>query len=124
MTAGGHIQVIIPGAAEAYALRLVAKSPNGGRLGTLAQHLGFEVGLPLNDVPSLELTYPAVGVNAWWLESPIEVAVEYAVDGGQWTEPDGGRFIRIKRGADSTDLSGTRMYDCPAWSWMLRKLIM
>ncbi|MGR6915432.1 hypothetical protein ACU635_14400 [[Actinomadura] parvosata] len=118
------MQVIIPGQAERYALRLVAHSPNGPRLGTLPHHLGFEVGAPLNDVPSLKLSYPAAGVGAEWLRTPVEIAVEYAVDGGQWTEPDGGRFLRIKRGADSTDLSGTHTYECPAWSWQLRKLIM
>lgn len=118
------MQVIRSGQGVRYALRLVAYAPNGPRLGTMPHHLGFEVGAPLNDVASLKLSYPAAGVCAEWLESPVEIAVECAIDGGQWQEPDGGRFLRIKRGADSTDLGGTRTYECPAWSWMLRKLIM
>ncbi|WP_162795819.1 fibronectin type III domain-containing protein [Nonomuraea lactucae] len=118
------MQVIIPGTPAPYGLRLVAYAPNGGRRGTLPHHLGFEVGLPLNDVPSLKLTYPTAGVGAAWLEQPVEIAVEYAVAGGAWVEPDGGRFIRIKRGADATDRAGTRTYECPAYSWQLRKLIM
>ncbi|MEU6789884.1 fibronectin type III domain-containing protein [Nonomuraea angiospora] len=118
------MQVIVPGQAERYAVRLVAYSPNGPRLGTLPHHFGFEVGAPLNDVPSLKLSYPAAGVGAEWLAAPVEIAVEYAIDGGQWQEPDGCRFLRIKRGADATDQGGTRTYDCPAWSWQLRKLVM
>ncbi|MFC7582422.1 hypothetical protein ACFQYP_00430 [Nonomuraea antimicrobica] len=115
---------MIPGQAERYALRLIAYSPNGPRLGNLPHHLGFELGAPLNDVPSLKLSYPAAGIGAGWLQTPVEIAVEYAVDGGQWVEPDGGRFLRIKRGADVTDQSGACTYECPGWSWQLRKLIM
>ncbi|WP_327588468.1 hypothetical protein OHA25_16625 [Nonomuraea sp. NBC_00507] len=58
------MQVIIPGTPEPYALRLVAHAPNDARLGTLPHHLGFEAGLPLNDVPSLKVTYPAAGAGA------------------------------------------------------------
>lgn len=116
--------MIVPGKPDKFALRLVAYSPNGDRLGLLPQHLEFETAFPLNDVPSLKLSYPAAGVGADFLNQPVEVAVEYAVDGGQWAEPDGGRFLRIKRGADPTDQSGTRMYECPGWSWQLRKLVM
>ncbi len=118
------MQVIVPGRAEQYALRLVAYAPNGARLGTLPHHLSFEIGMPLNDVPSLKLSYPAAGVGSEWLATPVEIAVEYAVDGGQWAEPDGARFLRIKRGADSTDQSGARTYECPGWSWQLRKVVM
>ncbi|MEV0236866.1 fibronectin type III domain-containing protein [Nonomuraea sp. NPDC050786] len=118
------MQVITPGPAERYALRLVAHAPNGDRLGVLPHHLGFEVAFPLNDVPSLKVTYPVAGVGSQWLEQPVEVAVEYATENGVWVEPDGGRFLRIKRGADVADQSGTRTYECPAWSWQLRKLIM
>ncbi|MEV4016863.1 hypothetical protein AB0J35_40855 [Nonomuraea angiospora] len=118
------MQVITSGQPEPYALRLAAYAPNNERLGVLPHHLGFEVAFPLNDVPSLKFTYPVAGVGAQWLEQPVEVAVEYAAAGGQWVEPDGGRFLRIKRGADATDQSGTRTYECPGWSWQLRKLIM
>ncbi|MEV1167332.1 fibronectin type III domain-containing protein [Nonomuraea sp. NPDC049784] len=118
------MQVIVPGRAERYALRLVAYAPNGARLGTLPHHLGFEVGTPLNDVPSLKLSYPAAGVGSDWLATPVEIAVEYAVDGGQWVEPDGGRFLLIKRGSDSTDQSGARTFELPGWAWQLRKLVM
>jgi hypothetical protein len=51
------MRVIIPGEPMRYGLRLVAYAPNGPRLGILGQHLGFEAGMPLNDVPSLRLTY-------------------------------------------------------------------
>ncbi|GAB2918757.1 hypothetical protein ACFMQL_20585 [Nonomuraea fastidiosa] len=118
------MQVIRPGRAERFALRLAVYEPNGDRLGSLPHHLGFEVGMPLNDTSSLKLTYPAAGVGAGLLAQPCEIAVEYAVDGGQWVEPDGGRFLRIKRGSDNMDLSRTMTFECPGWSWQLRKLIM
>ncbi|SDL72987.1 hypothetical protein SAMN05421874_12818 [Nonomuraea maritima] len=118
------MQVIVPGDPQRFALRLVAYEPGGDRLGTLPHPLDVEVGMPLNDVPSLRFNYPADGVGAEWLAQPVEVALEYAVDGGAWVEPDGARFLRIKRDGDSTDQTRTSTYECPAWSWQLRKLVM
>ncbi|MEV6154909.1 fibronectin type III domain-containing protein [Nonomuraea sp. NPDC052129] len=118
------MQVIISGQAQRFALRLAVYEPNGDRLGSLPHHLGFEAALPLNDTSSLKVTYPAAGVGSGWLEQPCEIAVEYAVNGDVWVEPDGGRFLRIKRGSDNTDLSRTRTFECPGWSWQLRKVIM
>ncbi|MEU7855268.1 hypothetical protein [Nonomuraea sp. NPDC049141] len=118
------MQVIIPGASEGYALRLVAHSPNGGRLGVLPHHLGFEAGLPLNDVPSLKATYPAVGIGAVWLNSPVELAVEISIGGGPWLEPNDARYLVIKRDSNATDQTGANTYDCPGYAWMLRKLVL
>ncbi|MFG1949313.1 hypothetical protein [Nonomuraea sp. NPDC048826] len=59
-----RVRVITAGTPEPYALRLVAHASNGPRLGTLPHCLGFEAGCPLNDVPSLRLTYPAGGIGA------------------------------------------------------------
>ncbi|MFC7108071.1 hypothetical protein ACFQQB_51320 [Nonomuraea rubra] len=58
---GPAVQVIIPGKPAKFALRLVAHEPNGDRLGVLPHHSGFELGDPLNDVPSLKVTYPDGG---------------------------------------------------------------
>ncbi|MCF6467410.1 hypothetical protein FAF44_03135 [Nonomuraea sp. MG754425] len=118
------VQVITPGTPEPYALRLVAHAPNGSRLGTLPHHLGFEAGLPLNDVPSLKVTYPAAGIGSAWLEQPVELAVEVSVGGGPWLEPPDARFLRIKRGSNATDATGARTYECPGYAWMLRKLVL
>lgn len=118
------MQVITTGQPEPYALRLVAHAPNGARLGTLPHHLGFEAGLPLNDVPSLKATYPAAGAGADWLTDPVEIAVEVSVGGSPWLEPPDARFLRIRRGSNATDATGARTYDCPGYAWMLRKLIL
>ncbi|MFD8529403.1 hypothetical protein ACFV0L_18485 [Streptosporangium canum] len=118
------MQVIIPGDLGKFALRLVAYAPNGPRLGVLPQHSGFELGDPLNDVPSLKLSYPAGGLNAEVIADYCEVAVEYAVEGGGWVEPPNARFLRIKRGGDSTDRAGVRSYELPGWAWMLRKIVL
>lgn len=106
-----------------YGLRLVAYQPNGPRLGVLGQHLGFKAGMPHNDVSSLRLSYPAGAAGAEWLESPVEIALEYAAAGG-WVESANGRFLRIKRGGDNTDQTGKRSYDCPGYAWMTRKLVL
>ncbi|MFD0477991.1 hypothetical protein ACFQ0B_64890 [Nonomuraea thailandensis] len=107
-----------------FALRLAAYAPNGGRLGVLPQHSGFELGDPLNDVPSLKVTYPDGGLNADLIAGHCEVAVEYAANGGSWVEPPNARFLRIKRSGDSTDRTGSRSYDLPGWAWMLRKVVL
>ncbi|TMR90381.1 fibronectin type III domain-containing protein [Nonomuraea basaltis] len=121
---GPTVQVIIPGKPTRFALRLVAYAPNGGRLAVLPQHSGFEMAAPLNDVPGLTVTYPAGGLYSELIAGYCEVAVEYAVDGGGWAEPPNARFLRIKRGGESTDRAGVRSYDCPGWSWMLRKVVL
>ncbi|WP_214317033.1 hypothetical protein [Nonomuraea sediminis] len=118
------MQVIVPGKPTPFALRLVAYAPNGPRLGVLPQHSGFELAAPLNDVPGLKVDYAAGGLNAALIAGHCEVAVEYAVAGGGWVEPPNARFLRIKRGGDSSDRAGARSYDLPGWSWMLRKVVL
>lgn len=118
------MQLIVPGGPQRLALRLVAYEPNGARLGVLPAHLGWEAGLPLNDVSSLRLTYSASAPGAELLSRPCEIAMEYAVDGGPWLEPENGRFLRVKRSGDGTDRTGARSYDCPGWAWMLRKIVL
>ncbi|MEU5863482.1 hypothetical protein ABZ815_20095 [Nonomuraea sp. NPDC047529] len=115
------MQVITPGEPMRFGLRLVAYQPNGPRLGVLGRHLGFEMGMPLNDTPSLKVTYSGHAADSQWLASPCEVAVEWSA-GGAWTEPANGRFLRIKRSGDGADQALSRSYDMPGYSWMLRKL--
>ncbi|TMR97524.1 hypothetical protein [Nonomuraea basaltis] len=117
-------QVIIPGKPDIYGLRLVAYQPNGARLGVLGQHLGWETGLPLNDVSSLRLSYSAHAAGAQWLASPCEVAVEWSAGGGGWAKPANARFLRIKRASDTTDLMAALSFDMPGWAWQLRKLVL
>ncbi|MBB5781073.1 hypothetical protein HD596_007829 [Nonomuraea jabiensis] len=106
-----------------YGLRLVAHQANGPRLGVLGQHLGFEAGMPHNDVSSLRLSYPSGAAGGSRLESPVEIALEYAASAG-WVEPANARFFRIKRGGDIADRTGTRAFECPGYAWMTRKLVL
>ncbi|MEU4511790.1 hypothetical protein AB0G05_20040 [Nonomuraea wenchangensis] len=117
------MRVIIPGEPMRYGLRLVAYVPNGARLGVLGQHLGIEAAMPLNDTPSLRLTYSGHAAGAQWLASPCEVAVEWSA-GGTWVEPANARYLRIKRSGDNADHALTRSYDLPGWAWQLRKLVL
>jgi hypothetical protein len=103
-------------------LRVVAYAPDGDRLGVLATPLSVELGVPLDDVSSLRLSYPVDAPGAGLLVSPVEVAVEtYVPATGEWVEVDGGRFLRIKRDGDTTDPTGARAYELPGYVWMLRK---
>lgn len=105
-------------------LRVIAYEPNGAKLGLLPYPLSLDVGWPLNDTSSLRLTYSAEAARAEWLATPCEIAVEYAVDGGGWTEPPDSRFLLIKRQGNEADQTGSRSYDLPGWSWQLRKLLL
>jgi hypothetical protein len=103
-------------------VRLVAYAPNGDRLGILPTPLSVDLGLPLDDVGSLRLSYPLGAPGAALLATPVEVAVEtYNPDAGAWAEIDGARFLRIKRTGDVTDPTGARSFELPAYAWMLRK---
>ncbi|PZG20594.1 fibronectin type III domain-containing protein [Nonomuraea aridisoli] len=107
-----------------YQLRLVAYTPNGGRLGLLPTPLSYEVGWPLNDVSSLTLAYSRYAVGAERLNGPVEVAVEYSVDGGPWVEPLNSRMLRLKRSGDASDQAGARSYTLPGYAWMTRKVLL
>ncbi|GGO63223.1 fibronectin type III domain-containing protein [Nonomuraea cavernae] len=117
------MSVILPADLPRYGLRLVAYAPNGPRLGLLPFPLSFEVGHPLNDVSSLRVDYTSYATGEDLLAQPCEIAVEYAA-GGDWVEPDGGRFLRIKRGSDVTDQAGKRSYTCPGYAWAFKKAVL
>ncbi|MFG1709249.1 hypothetical protein ACFLIM_39265 [Nonomuraea sp. M3C6] len=117
------MQVIVPGEPMRYGLRLVAYAPNGPRLGLLPLPLSFEAGHPLNDVSSLRLDYTSHATGEDLLAQPCEIALEYAMD-GEWVEPSGGRFLRIKRGSDVTDQAGKRSYTCPGYAWQFKKAVL
>lgn len=118
------MQVISAGEQHRYSVRLAAYAPNGARLGLLGEALSWDAGLPLNDVPSLELAYSAHAQGAAWLREPCEVALEHSADGGPWSEAANCRFLRIKRSGDATDQTGAWRFALPGWAWMLRKLVL
>ncbi len=115
--------LILPATLPTYAMRLVAYEPNGPKLGLLPYPLSFESGHPLNDVSSLNFSYTLHARGAEWLSQPCEVAVEVS-DGQSWWEPEGGRFLRLKRGVDLTDRTATVKYTCPGYAWMARKAVL
>ncbi|MFF0770989.1 hypothetical protein ACFYUK_19040 [Nonomuraea wenchangensis] len=117
------MSVILPADLPRYGLRLVAYQPNGPRLGLLPSPLSFEAAAPLNDVSSLRLDYSTHAAGADLLAQPCEVAIEY-LSGGEWVEPPGGRFLRIKRVSDVTDQAGKRAYTCPGYAWQFKKAVL
>ncbi|GAA1769884.1 fibronectin type III domain-containing protein [Nonomuraea bangladeshensis] len=107
-----------------YELRLVAYAPNGPKLGLLPHPLTFEVGQPLNDVPSMTLRYSRHALGADLLAHPCEVAVEWSEDGQTWVEPPDARLLRIRRGTAVTDEAGVGMFELPGYGWQLRKVVL
>ncbi|MFI7705523.1 hypothetical protein [Nonomuraea sp. NPDC049480] len=101
----------------------MAYEPNGDKLGLLPFPLSFEAAAPLNDVSSLRLDYSSHAAGEDLLAQPCEVALEYLAD-GDWVEPPGGRFLRIKRGSDVTDQAGKRSYICPGYAWAFKKAVL
>ncbi|MEQ4723761.1 fibronectin type III domain-containing protein [Nonomuraea sp. B19D2] len=118
------MSVILPADLPGYGLRLVAYVPNEDKkLGLLPFPLSFEAAAPLNDVSSLRLDYSSHAPGADLLAQPCEIALEYLA-GGDWVEPPGGRFLRIKRGSDVTDQAGKRSYTCPGYAWAFKKAVL
>ncbi|RJL21119.1 hypothetical protein [Bailinhaonella thermotolerans] len=117
-------ELIRAGSAPPFGMRLVAYAPNGARQGVLAHPTKIEAAFPLNDVSSLSFSYPAHAPGAEVLAAPCEVGLEYAVAGGAWIEPPGGRFLLIRRQADHADPAGEQRYSCPGYAWMLRKNVL
>ncbi|WP_214317036.1 fibronectin type III domain-containing protein [Nonomuraea sediminis] len=105
-------------------LRLMVYSPFGGRLGVLPHPLSVEVGMPMNDVPSLKVAYTTTAVGADLLDQPCEIAVQWSTDGTTWTEAPDSRFLRIKRRGDSSDPTGLTRFELPGFVWMLRKIVL
>ena len=104
-------------------LRLVAYTPMGGRLGVMPDVLEMTLTCPLNDTPTLTVSYPeADGIRGGLLDSEVELAVEYTADnGGSWVEPPGARFLttKVERNLMS-DGTGTRRAECVHISHVLQ----
>ncbi|OLT27739.1 hypothetical protein BJF83_17280 [Nocardiopsis sp. CNR-923] len=104
-------------------VRLVAYAPNGNRLGPLPHPLSLNLGQPLDDLPSLTVSYSTHSTGAELLAAPVEVAAElYAPDTGVWTEHPDSRFLRLARSGDATDPTGARSYTMPGYGWQGRKI--
>ncbi|SPL89476.1 unnamed protein product [[Actinomadura] parvosata subsp. kistnae] len=75
-------------------------------------------------MPALTLSYSANAVNADLLGGPVEVAVEWSIDGQTWMEGPDARFLRIKQRGDGTDRAGMKRFELPGYVWQLRKLLL
>ncbi|MFE3461377.1 hypothetical protein ACFXKD_27855 [Nocardiopsis aegyptia] len=104
-------------------LRLIAYTPNGASLGQLPHPLSIDLGQPLNDLPSLTVSYSTHATGAELLAEPIEVAAEiYDPTTGTWAEQPDSRFVRLARSGDATDPTGARSYTMPGYGWQSRKI--
>lgn len=103
--------------------RLIAYDPDGERRGQLPWPLSFQLGVPLNDTPSLALEYLKDAPGAGLLDSLCEVAVEFSPAGSPtFVEPPGCRFLSLRQQEDPADRTGVVRYTMPSYVWMLRKV--
>jgi hypothetical protein len=122
-TADGQFETTLPDTTRVgLRYRLVAYEPNGTVLGQIPLPLSFQMGVPLNDMPSLALEYVKYAPNAQFLNRYCEVAVEI----GTLTQPNfveypGCRFLNLRNQSDPTDRTGVVRYTMPGYGWQLRK---
>lgn len=104
-------------------VRFRVYAPDGAVQGVLPHPLSWEAGIPLNDMPSLNMTYPDGSDAANLLKSPCEVALELRdPTTGTFTEYPGCRFINIRRSVDLADRPRIISFTMPSYGWMLKKV--
>lgn len=104
-------------------VRFRVYAPDGAIQGVLPHPLSWEAGIPLNDMPSLTMTYPDGSDAANLLKSPCEVAMELRdPNTGAFTEFPGCRFINIRRSVDLADRPRIISFTMPSYGWMLKKV--
>ena len=104
-------------------VRFRVYAPDGAAQGMLPHPLSWEAGIPLNDMPSLTMTYPDGSDAATLLKSPCEVALELRnPNTGAWAEYPGCRYINIKRSTDLASRPRILSFTMPSYGWMLKKV--
>ena len=104
-------------------LRLRVYSPNGNIIGSLPHPLSVDIAVPLNDMPSMTMTYPAEGAGIELLEAPCEIGVELLDPRTRvYTEHPGFRFINVRKSYDLAARPKTYSFTMPHYGWMLRKI--
>lgn len=84
--------------------RLVAYTPNGGRLGPIPAPLSSSLSIPFSDIGALTFAYDPEGPLVELLGQPMEVAAEVSTDGGQtWAEPRNARYLYLQDGRDPVE---------------------
>lgn len=110
-------------AANTLTVRFRVYAPDGNSLGVLPHPLSWEAGIPLNDMPSLTMTYPDASPAAELLKSPCEVALELKSPvTGVFAEHPGCRFINIRRSFDLATRPRIISFTMPSYGWMLKKV--
>lgn len=104
-------------------VRFRVYAPDGASQGILPHPLTWEAGIPLNDMPSLTLTYPDGSDAANLLKSPCEIGLELRdPNTGTFTEHPGCRFINIRRTLNLADRPRIISFTMPSYGWMLKKV--
>jgi hypothetical protein len=105
------------------AVRFRVYAPNGAARGVLPHPLSWEAGIPLNDMPSLTMTYPDGSDAANLLKSPCEIALELRNPvTGAFVEQPGCRFLNIRRSVDLATRPRILSFTMPSYGWMLKKV--
>lgn len=102
-------------------LRLRAYAPNGASLGILPAPTNQELGVPLNDLPSLKLAYSVNAPRSELMGQPLELAMEVSRDGDTWSEPPGCRFLYLRDGRDPLKTADAWAVEAPGYGWILKK---
>jgi hypothetical protein len=104
-------------------VRFRAYAANGAAIGILPHPLSWEAGIPLNDMPSLTMTYPDGSDAANLLKSPCEVALELRDPStGTFTEHPGCRFMNVRRSFDLAARPRILSFTMPSYGWQLKKV--
>jgi hypothetical protein len=104
-------------------VRFRAYEANGSPIGVLPHPLSWEAGIPLNDMPSLTMTYPDGSDAANLLKTPCEVALELRDPvTGTFTEHPGCRFMNIRRSFDLAARPRILSFTMPSYGWQLKKV--
>lgn len=103
--------------------RLRTYAPNGALSGALPSPMGISLGVPLNDMPALQLDYHPRSTGASILANPCEVAVEFLDPStGDYAEPPGCRFLNLRVSGDRLQTAAAAQYTMPSYGWQLRKV--
>lgn len=104
-------------------VRFRVYAPNGALIGSLPSPISWEMGVPLNDMPSLRIEYHPDAPGADLLNSPCEVVLEIQDPStGNYAEYPGCRFLNLRNSGDRLDPAGVVTYQMPNYGWQLRKV--
>jgi hypothetical protein len=106
--------------------RLVAYAPNGARLGILPEPLEWAASTAAGEFGGLTLSYAAAAAGADLLKGRrLDAGLELAVEvwtGSAWVEPEGARYIALRRGRDQADPAAVLHYTATGYGWITTKI--